>query len=174
MQRLPQSPPRHGAEGQLLDRVEAVLDALQLHQRAQDPLPEQPGPHGGARLVEHVEQGAPAASVGHALHELEVAAGEPVDHEHVLPAAGQKAGDVGQVTLLGLPHQFLEAGLVDSGLAGAEPRHLRLVDVDADHLVAELGQADRGRQPDVARADDRDCTHCSAECNEGSLRILAL
>ena len=103
-QHLVQPAPLEGTEGQLLDRVEAVLDALQLHQRAQDPLPEQPGPHGGARLVEHVEQGPPAASVGHALHELQVAAGEPVDHEHVLPAAGQKAGDVGQVTLLGLPH----------------------------------------------------------------------
>src|SRR5207248_819562 len=84
------------------------------------------------------------------------------------------AGEDEPATFLGLLHQLLEAGLVDGGDAGPEPRHFRLVDVDPDYPVAELGQADGRRQPDVTGADHRNCTHCPAECNEGIPLTLTL
>src|SRR5439155_23630956 len=66
-------------------------------------------------------------------------------------------GEDEPAVLLGLAHQLLEARLVDGGLAGPEPRHFRLVDVDPDHLVTELRQADGRRQTDVTGADHRNC-----------------
>ena len=74
---LPQTAPLHHPEGQLLHRVEPVLDALHLHERPQDPLPQEARAHGGPRLVEDVEERALASAVGLALDELEVAAGRP-------------------------------------------------------------------------------------------------
>src|SRR5207244_7884377 len=84
------------------------------------------------------------------------------------------AGEDEPATLLGLLHQLLEAGLVDGGLAGPEPRNFRLVDVDPDHLVAELGQADGGRQSDVTGADHRNCTHCLQSVTKGFPPTLTL
>ena len=53
-------------------------------------------------------------------------------------------------------HELLQAGLVDRDLAALKARDLALVDVDAVDLGAQLGEAGRGDQPDVARADDPD------------------
>ena len=50
--------------------------------------------------------------------------------------------------------QLGQARLVERHLALAEPRDLVLVDVEADHLVAELDHADGMRRAQVARADD--------------------
>src|SRR5216683_1421949 len=77
-------------------------------------------------------------------------------------------GEDEAAALLRLGHQLLEAGLVNRRLARSEPGHFRLVVVDADDLMTEFGQADGGGQSHVAGADHRDCTHCLAECNEGS------
>ena len=55
-----------------------------------------------------------------------------------------------------LGDQLLEAGLVDRDLAALEALDLVGVDVDAPDLVAELGEAGRGDEADVAGADDAD------------------
>ncbi len=52
--------------------------------------------------------------------------------------------------------QVLEFGLVDRHLAAGEGVDLLLDDVAGDHLVAELGEAGRGDQPDPANSDDAD------------------
>ena len=52
--------------------------------------------------------------------------------------------------------ELLEAGLVDRDLAVLEARDLVGVDVDAVDVVAELGEARRGDEADVAGADDAD------------------
>ena len=49
-----------------------------------------------------------------------------------------------------------QAGLVDRDLAALEALDLVGVDVDAPDLVAELGEAGRGDEADVAGADDAD------------------
>ena len=49
-----------------------------------------------------------------------------------------------------------EAGLVDRDLAGLQARDLVGVDVDAVDVAAELREARRGDEPDVAGADDAD------------------
>ena len=100
--RLAQAAAVEGAEGQLLDGVEPVLDALELDEGAQDPLAQQAAAHGGPGVVEDVEERAAPAAVGQALDELEVAPGERVEDEDVLGAAGDEARDVGEVALLGL------------------------------------------------------------------------
>ncbi len=46
-------------------------------------------------------------------------------------------------------HDRLEARLVDRDLAGLQARDLGRVDVDAEHLVACLGEAGAGDQADV-------------------------
>jgi hypothetical protein len=48
------------------------------------------------------------------------------------------------------------AWLVDRHLAAAQALDLRRVDVDAPHVVADLGEAGRGDEADVAGADDAD------------------
>jgi len=50
----------------------------------------------------------------------------------------------------------LEPGLVDRDLATVQHRDLALVDVDADDVVAGIGETRAGHETDVARAEDRD------------------
>ena len=52
------------------------------------------------------------------------------------------------------PDQLLEARLVDRHLAAPQRRDLAGVDVDADDVVAALGEAGAGHQTDVPGADD--------------------
>ena len=59
------------------------------------------------------------------------------------PAGGQVAAQ-----------QLVQPGLVDRHLAGGQLGDLRRVDVDAEHLVAELGEADRVRRAEVAGAEE--------------------
>jgi len=101
-ERLAQPAPVEGAEGQLLDGVEPVLDALHLDQRAQDPVAQRPPAHRRLGVVEHVHERAAAAAVGEALDELQVAARQRVDRQHVLGRARDQRGDVGDVALLRL------------------------------------------------------------------------
>ena len=52
------------------------------------------------------------------------------------------------------------AGLVNRRLAGAQALELRLVDVEADDVVAGLREAGRRHEPDVADADDAEPLWC--------------
>jgi hypothetical protein len=55
-----------------------------------------------------------------------------------------------------LGDQLGQAGLVDRDLAVLQPLDLGCVDVDAPHLVVQLGKAGRGDEADVAGTDDTD------------------
>ena len=44
--------------------------------------------------------------------------------------------------------------VLDVRVPGVEPVHDPLVDVEAEHPVAGVGQLDRERQPDIAQAHD--------------------
>ena len=50
--------------------------------------------------------------------------------------------------------QLVQAGLVERHLAGVQRGDLVRVDVEAEHLVAELGDADGVRRAEVAGAED--------------------
>ena len=56
-------------------------------------------------------------------------------------------------------HEVVEAGLEDRDLAALEALDLVGVDVGADHVVADVGEAGAGGEPDVARPDDSDLAH---------------
>jgi hypothetical protein len=56
--------------------------------------------------------------------------------------------------------ELRETGLVDRDPALAESRDLLRVDVEADDVVAEVGEARAGDQADVAGADDADLHRC--------------
>ena len=73
--------------------------------------------------------------VGGAEHELEPTRAEPLVDEAV------------------------EAVLDDRDLARRQPRDLVGIDVGADHLVAEVGEAGTGREAHVAGSDDGDPRH---------------
>ena len=63
-------------------------------------------------------------------------------------------GEVEQVPVLA--QAVLEAGFEERDLASLQHGQTIRVRLDAVHLVAELGQADRADEPDVAGADDRE------------------
>src|SRR6185312_883562 len=65
---------------------------------------------------------------------------------------GDVRREVQAIAVLG--HQVGQARLVDRDLAALQALDLGGVDVDAPHLVAELGEAGRGDEADVAGADD--------------------
>ena len=58
-----------------------------------------------------------------------------------------------------LDDDLLQAWLVDRQLASTEPFHLARVDVDADDLIAQLGETGGGDQTNVVRPDDSDGGH---------------
>src|SRR5207245_2261316 len=57
------------------------------------------------------------------------------------------------------PHELVEAGFPDGHLAPRQPVDPLGDDVGARDLMAQVGEAGRRRQPDVARAEDRNPTH---------------
>ena len=63
---------------------------------------------------------------------------------------------------------LLESRLEDRDLAGLEPLDLGRIDVDADHVVADFGEAGAGDQADVAGAEYRDA-HMQAVLQESAL-----
>ncbi len=70
-------------------------------------------------------------------------------------ATGERGGE-GQPLLALVPaDQFLEPGLVDRDLAALQQAHLDRVLVDADDVVAVLGQAGPGHQSDIPAANHR-------------------
>ncbi len=52
------------------------------------------------------------------------------------------------------PDERVESGLVNRDLAALQALDLGGVDVDADHVIAGIGQARTGHQPHVARAEN--------------------
>jgi hypothetical protein len=52
--------------------------------------------------------------------------------------------------------EALVAHILHGAAALVDLRHAALVDVDAEHLVAGLGEGDRERQPHIAQPDDPD------------------
>ena len=54
---------------------------------------------------------------------------------------------------------FGKLGLVDRYAAALQDRDLRAVDIEAEHVIADFGEACPGDEPDVARADHRDVFH---------------
>jgi hypothetical protein len=102
-----------------------------------------------ARHREHVPQVGAAVLVGRRAHRDE--------HHLAVGDAGRGVG--GEVQAPGAvvaDHQRLEPGLVDRDHALREAVDLRLVDVDADDVVADLRQARARDEADVARAEDGD------------------
>ena len=79
-------------------------------------------------------------------------------------ACSSAVGEIGgEVQPLGVARQqLLQAGLVDRHLAAPQALDLGGVDVHAPHVAAELGEAGRGHQPDVAGADHCDWLACGA------------
>ena len=79
------------------------------------------------------------------------------DEDGVAGAGG--LGEVGGETDAGVAvtlEQLREVVLVDEGVAGLEGGDLALVVIDADHAVADLGEADGRDQADVTRTNNCD------------------
>ena len=75
--------------------------------------------------------------------------------------AGGEVGRERQPAFAAVPlHEFEQARLVDRQLARVERLDLRRVVVDADDVVAALGEAGRRDEADVPGADDRDFHSC--------------
>ena len=95
--------------------------------------------------------------VGHVGGEFALALrGAHADEVHVgeLGDLGVGRGEAQLAAVDVLGQQFGQAGLVERDLACPQPLDLRLVDVQADDLVAELDHADRVGGPEVPRPDD--------------------
>ena len=69
---------------------------------------------------------------------------------------GQVGGEAQPSFVDVLADDRVEPGLVDRDLPLAQGFDLPDVDVDADHVVAEVGQTGAGDETDVSGADDRD------------------
>ncbi len=101
LQRVAQLAALGGPEGELLDRVEAIADRLERHQRAQQPGAQQPAADRGDRAIELVEQRAVAAAL-RSLEDLEVLERRRIDEERVGALAVRDGADVREVGLLRL------------------------------------------------------------------------
>ncbi len=98
---------------------------------------------------QHVFQVGRAVFVGRRAHgdELHVAVRHAGCHVRRELQAARRAVAV---------DQLLQARLVDRYAAGVEQIDLLLVDVEAEHVVAQLRQARAGDQADIAATDDGD------------------
>ena len=72
---------------------------------------------------------------------------------HRLVGVGGEVEPPGGMVLL---HQLLEPGLVDRHAPGLQPLDLGLVDIDAEHVMADLGQHRPLHQPDISGSENRD------------------
>src|SRR5205807_5938258 len=77
-------------------------------------------------------------------------------HLAELADLGERQGEPEPARVQVLPQQRLEAGLEERGLAVRGHRDLFRVDVDRQHLVAEVGQADGVGEAEVSGPDDGD------------------
>ena len=85
--------------------------------------------------------------------------GVPTAMKMMSPCCDRRGGVGGEAQaaggVVGLDHR-LQAGLVDRDHAVVEAVDLGRVDVDADHVVADLGQAGTGDKADIAGAENGD------------------
>ena len=85
-----------------------------------------------------------------------------------------EVGGEGQPATLGIGlDQRLEPRLPDRHPAGVEAVDLGRVLVDAGHMVAEIGEAGAGHEPDIAGADHRDTHACSCLSADRTRRARA-
>jgi hypothetical protein len=144
LERLAHLRPLGAAKGELLDRVETILDALDREQRPQQPRTEQPAAHRRHRAIDLVEQRPPLAAVGR-LHDLEVPQRRRIDRHAVGAAAEADGADVGQIRFLRVAevlHQRPRGA--DSGTAVLEAESLQ-------RLGAKLRQQRAARRLEVER-----------------------
>ena len=101
LQRLAHLRALGAAKGELFDRVEPVLDALEREQRPEQPAAQQPPPHRRDRAIDLVQQrsGAPAID---GLDHFEVPERGRIDQHAVRPGAERDLAHVRQVRLLGV------------------------------------------------------------------------
>ena len=86
----------------MLHHVVAFVEGSPVHDGHGEPLPQEPGPHGGGTAVDDIYQRHPVLASAQALEDFQVAEGESV-HPHELPLvyAGY-AADVPQAAVFGL------------------------------------------------------------------------
>ena len=150
-----------GPERQLLDRVEAVADRLERHQRTEQPGPQQTAAHGGHRAIELVEQRSGAAAFG-SLQDLEVLQRRRIDEEVVGTLTEGDRSHVREIDLLRAAHVMheraggghrrgmrVEAEPFEAGRAQLieqrAARRLRVERPAVDRRDREAGRRDRRR-----------------------------
>jgi hypothetical protein len=105
------------------------------------------GEHVG-RAVHGAEVGPPRLALGRS-HAQEVDIAERAD-------LGERQGEPEPAGVQVLPQQRFQAGFEERGLAPCGLRDLVRVDVDRQHLVPEVRQADGVGEPEVSGPDDGD------------------
>jgi len=100
------------------------------------------------RGVDRAEVGPARLALGRA-HAQEVDLAERAD-------LGERQGEAEPAGVQVLPQQRFQAGLEERGLAVGGHRDLLRVDVDRQHLMAEIGQADGVGEAEVSGPDDGD------------------
>ncbi len=121
------------ADGEFLHRVQPIANALQHHQRTEQPGAQQPAAHRGDRAIDLMEQRALAAAV-HRLDHLQVLQRGRIDQQRVAGVLQPDAADVRELGFLRIPqvtHQ--RAGRGHRGGAAFEPEaveaaHAQLVE----------------------------------------------
>ena len=110
------------AEGELLDGVQAIANAIERDERAQQPRAQQPPRHGGDRAIDLVEQGALAAAI-HRFDDFEMLERDRVDEQAIGRCLVGDAADVREVGFLRV------AQIVEQGAGG---RHRGRVSVEPE------------------------------------------
>ena len=156
LQRLAQAAALGGAERELFDGVEAILDAFERHQRPEQPAAQHARAHRGLRAIEHAQQ-RPVAAAFRAFDHFEMLVGRRIDQQAVGALAIADGADVREVDLLRIAQVLDErAGGADGGrvrrrarsragrrLQLLEQRALRAVEAERPGVDAR----DRQRQP---------------------------
>ena len=109
---------------------------------------------GAQQRQQVIERGADLGEVG-----FDVGEGGRAEREHDVLGAGRRLGAIGELQETGGKHaieHLLGAGLLERHLAVAQRAGDRRVVIDADHVPATVGEAQRERQTDPPQADDRD------------------
>ena len=125
--------PLGAAEGELLDRIEPILDALERQQRLQQPGPQQPPAHRRHRAIDLVQQRSGAAAVGR-LDDVEVPERGRVDDQAVGAGAVRNLADVREIGLLRV------AQVLDQRACGADRGVVALETEAGQALRLQLGE----------------------------------
>ena len=156
-QRVAQLDARGAAEGEVLDRVEPILDPLERDQRPEQPGAQQPSAHRRDRAIDLVQQRAGAAAVLRLDH-LEVPQRRRIDEQAVGAGAERDVAHVREIGLLRVAqvlHERAGGGHGGRTIVEAEPLQrlrLELAEQRAPRrLVLERPRLGRGQ----ARLDAR-------------------